>query len=216
MWIMIFSSLLMAGNLKPICIIDTGIAYHEKLRGQISKLKDYTGGGIRDGHGHGTAVAGVIDSLNPNQPLLVCKSCDSNGRCYTSRSIKCVDWCASNGARVINMSFGSLSFNSRFARAIQKAKSKKIDLVASAGNRGRTSGRCSYPGLYKGVTNVGALDNKGMIAKFSSTKCQVDQYRIGVNVRTYKRNGGYKRISGTSFAAPRLAAEIANGSFVIQ
>lgn len=193
-----------------ICVIDTGYNNEDRrLSGQVRKSQAFDAMSTRDKHGHGMAVLGVIDSISPDQPLLVCKNSNDSGRSYISNSIRCVNWCMDNGAKLVSMSFGSKQRSSRFAMAIAKGRSKGIRFVASAGNRGRKGNECSFPGLYEGVTNVGALDKFGRIAPFSSTDCKVDEYRIGVNVRTYSKSGGWVYKSGTSFAAPRVAAEYA-------
>lgn len=194
---------------KLVCVIDTGVyEKHEDLNGKIRKTKSFTRDGLSDGHGHGSKVAGIIAAHSTDQRLLSCKSLDNSGRGYSSRSAKCVDWCVASGAKVINMSFGSLKENSLLRKSIARHIDKGIIFVASAGNRGRKSSKCSYPGLYAGVFNVGALDGKE-VAEFSSRGCVVDYYRPGVNIRTTNNRGGYSRVSGTSFAAPQVAAEFA-------
>ena len=105
-------------------------------------------------------------------------------------------------------------------------------IVASAGNEGST--RPHYPAAFTSVLSVGALDGTedpdaspwsspsktAPVADFSNRGSTVDAYALGVDLPTTHVTGvrfetggdiidGKASVSGTSFAAPKLAAYIA-------
>ena len=91
-----------------------------------------------------------------------------------------------------------------------------VVLVAAAGNGGSTS--MNYPAAYPNVIAVGATDNKDNKASFSTYGTWVDVAAPGVSVystfpnhrftlaRENNRSQGYDIGSGTSMAAPIVAA----------
>src|SRR5207302_6251729 len=99
---------------------------------------------------HGLHVAGII-AADTNNALGVgglCWGCsimpikinDQYGSFYMSNVGLAIDWAANNGARVINMSFGTTdnaspcSKYSYMQTAVNYAISKKVVVVAAAGN----------------------------------------------------------------------------------
>lgn len=88
-------------------------------------------------------------------------------------------------------------------------------VVAAAGNHATT--RLFWPAAVPEVLGVAATGADGKIAAFSNTGDWVDAAAPGVDVRSCfvrmaaggGRSFGYARWSGTSFAAPRVAAAIA-------
>ena len=78
-------------------------------------------------------------------------------------------------------------------------------MVASSGNRGPFSKKKSYPGAYKPVIAVTAVDRFERSAKFATALNYIDFAAPGVGIWTAVPGGG-KAMSGTSFAAPVVTA----------
>ncbi|MBI2451238.1 MAG: S8 family peptidase [Parcubacteria group bacterium] len=209
------------GNLADpvkVAVVDTGIDFKH------SDLKDNIKGGIntinplksaQDDNGHGTHVAGTIGALNntigvvggaPLVDLYAVKVLGANGSGFLSDIIEGLDWAASNGMQVVNMSLGTTSDIQAFHDAIIRTKNAGVTLVAAAGNSG---GAVNFPAAYQEVIAVSAIDSANNIASFSSRGSEVDLAAPGVSVfSTYKGNK-YATLSGTSMASPHVSASAA-------
>lgn len=99
--------------------------------------------------------------------------------------------------------------------AFQALKDAGVAVVAASGNFGPTCGSVFDPGTYANVLSVGAVDNSGVIAEFSS-RGPVEEIAVkpeivapGVNIRSATLAGAYENVSGTSQAAPHVAGAMA-------
>jgi hypothetical protein len=79
-----------------------------------------------------------------------------------------------------------------------------VVVVAAAGNDGGTEPH--YPAACDGVVAVGAVDNAGNLASFSTRGPWISIVAPGVNITTTKRASQYGQGSGTSFSSPLVAA----------
>jgi len=132
---------------------------------------------------HGTHCAGIVcaDSSNGVGTRGIVKDCHNKIQFMVARVFDdkpfataqmsdvdlAVEWCADNGAHVINLSLASLkpSFNSMMIyRDI--ANNNNCTVVAAAGNGGPDERR-AYPASYPDVISVGAIDQNNQITKFS-------------------------------------------------
>ncbi len=119
------------------------------------------------------------------------------------------------GASVINMSYGSRRFCQTEFLALQHATSRGVTLVAAAGNERRDGNPYEYPASLPHVVTVGALTPDDRAAAFSNTTAAMDLLAPGVGIiaptppafdRADGDRDGYEVVSGTSFAAPIVAA----------
>lgn len=112
-------------------------------------------------------------------------------------------------ARVINMSFGTaqsaLPANSPLPHieVIRYALARDVLLVAASGNSGLSERY--FPAAHDGVIAVGAVNANNEPTRFSTRGEHVAVCAPGDHIWTTGLNG-YQRISGTSFAAPFVAA----------
>ena len=136
---------------------------------------------------HGTTVDVVLDA-------------DGNGG--FSDVIAGIEWAASHGIKVANMSLGADEGSEALKRAVTAASKAGLTIVAAAGNSGSAVG---FPASYPETIAVAASDIKDGVAEFSSRGPEVDFIAPGVDVKSVKMGGGYVELSGTSMATPHVA-----------
>lgn len=116
------------------------------------------------------------------------------------------------GARVLNLSLGtpgsSLADDDPLphADAVSYALMRGCIVIAASGNSGAEE--AYYPAALDGVIAVGAVDERDEPAPFSTRGAHVALCAPGVRVAS-TGIGGYQLVTGTSFAAPFVAATAA-------
>jgi subtilisin len=194
-------------------------------------------GQCADGHGHGTHVTGTIagaggaDGLGifgvaPNASVFSYKVLNDRGSGYADDIANAITVAADRGANIISMSLGGSSGSSLYLDAIRYANSKGVLVIAAAGNSGPNPDTIGYPGGYKEVVAVAALNPDEVVSYFSSRGItdgndtsivdrEVEVAGPGRNTISTYKDGGYYTMSGTSMATPHiagLAAKIWNGA----
>lgn len=191
-----------------IAIIDSGVSPNLGLN--IYEHIDFTNEEnpipyINDNTGHGTGVAGVINSqpesglrgINPKAKLYSVKVLDKNNSAPISRIISAIDWCIDNGINIINMSFGMNNDSPLLHQVINEAYNHNIIMIASAGN----SGNIQYPANYDEVISVGSVDSNGDKSDFSAN---AELMAPGEKIISEGYFSGYTALTGTSFSAPHV------------
>lgn len=199
---------------KVVAVLDTGAqADHPAFNGRVipTGVNTSTSGernDCSDDNGHGTQVSGVIiDSTLDNVTVRPYKVLDKYGQGTLISLAAGIISAVNDGVDVINMSICFSESSEVLKEAVQLADRNNIILVASSGND--SSDTVYYPASYDGVLKIGAINESGTLANFSTKGEDVDFAAPGVNIYTATRNSGYKNVSGTSFAAPLVAAVIA-------
>jgi subtilisin family serine protease len=183
--------------------------------------------GTTDPQGHGTHVAGIISAARdngvggsgvaPGATVLPVRVMNARGTGYSSDVAAGIRWAHQQGADVINMSLGAAGgeFPADVARAIDVATTTTAPgataptvVVASAGNDGPT-GAAGWPARHPRAIAVAATDSLDRVASFSTRGDYVDVAAPGVAVLSTCRTGGWCSMSGTSMAAPVVAAAAA-------
>lgn len=203
-----------------VAVLDTGIDMsHPDLKANIEGgfdcINETTD--VVDDNGHGTHVAGTIAALDndfgvvgvaPEARLYAVKAFDSRGQGQVSDIVQGMEWCMTNRAQVINMSFGTADSSRALTVAINKAAEAGIVMIAAAGNDGRRDG-VLYPARDPNVMAVTASTRDDRIASFSNSGTQVAVAAPGEDVYSTYRDGGYKSLTGTSMACPHVAGVVA-------
>ncbi|MFX0061452.1 MAG: S8 family serine peptidase [Candidatus Hermodarchaeota archaeon] len=218
-----------------VSVVDTGVDEdHPDLKGRVTKVKDFTGEGHFDGIGHATHVAGIIGGtgeasggkytgIAPECTLISAKVLNSQGSGWMSDVIAGVEWSATNGAQIINMSLGSqgpCNGTDAISRTCQKLAEEGVIMVIAAGNSGPDPGTVGSPGCARKVITVGASNDQDTIAWFSSRGPTLDG-RVKPDIcfpgfeiiaaRAKNTEMGtiiddhYTQASGTSMATPHAA-----------
>jgi hypothetical protein len=187
--------------------------------------------------GHGTFVIGIIEQLTPGCSFDIRNVTHPDGDVNESGVIAELEKLAlmDFSPHIVVMPFsGYLSFDewmrdgAPLAKAIAALNEKGTLIVASAGNHAQWAP--AYPAAFREVIGVAALDESGRPAPFTNYGTWVDACAVGTNVvslffgnkrkavedpdrKFYKIEPwvfrGWARWSGTSFAAPRVAAALA-------
>lgn len=192
---------------------------------------DEVGDGFLDpAAGHGTFIAGVIERIAPGCTLELIRTLSTYGDGDEAEIVKVISELASrtDGTRpdFVNLSFGGYAplGMTALTDAIAKLQDAETIVVASAGNDATC--RPMYPGALADVISVAALDDDGDPALFTNYGPWVTACAPGVDVVSIFYDGfdgaepavdgvdedkfdGWAVWSGTSFAAPRVVAELA-------
>jgi thermitase len=113
-----------------------------------------------------------------------------------------IKWAVDQGADVINMSLGIRHTDGGLPHAdvIDYARRKGVTVVAAAGNDGQEE--LYYPGALPYVLAVGAVDEGGDVARYSTFGPQVSFVAPGTNIYSTYLDGRYAFSTGTSHATP--------------
>lgn len=186
-----------------------------------------TGHSVKD-ELHGSHVAGIIGATRNNSTgmdgvadvkLMAVRSV-SDGDEYDKDVALGIRYAVDNGAKVINTSFGKgFSPNKEWVYdAIKYAAKKDVLIVNAAGNDGNNIDvEKTFPNdapdlvneIADNVLTLGAMSsnyNEKMPASFSNYgKLNVDVFAPGVDVYSTTPENEYRKLSGTSMAAPSAA-----------
>jgi hypothetical protein len=128
-------------------------------------------------------------------------------------------WACDQGAKVVNISFGSIGAQyappQAFRDACAYARNLGVQVTISAGNDGQNG--IAWPAAltreYPNVHAIGAVDPaNNQIATFSNRDADLSGVTPGVNQLSLKPDGTTRTWQGTSSAAPKAALLIAMAS----
>lgn len=162
---------------------------------------------------HGTAVAhlfaGTAPRANRKTRILVGDIFSGprgqSGSTYAL--VKALDWMAAKGVPVINVSLAGPR-NPVVAATIERLAGRGHIIVAAAGNDGPAAPPV-FPGAYGGVVAVTAVDSVRQVYRYANRGSYIDFAAFGVDVPSIDPRGSFASATGTSFAAPVVAAHLA-------
>jgi len=232
------------GKGVKIAVLDTGVdATHPDLKDQVIAAKNFsTSPDATDKFGHGTHVAsiaagtgaksnGKYKGVAPGAKLLNGKVLSDDGYGDDSQIIAGMEWAAEQGANVVNLSLGggdTPAIDPLEAEVNKLSEEKGILFAIAAGNEGDFGDQTiGSPGSAADALTVGAVDDKDVLASFSSRgpgldgQIKPDVTAPGVDITAAAAPGsvidkevgenppGYLTISGTSMATPHVAGAAA-------
>jgi len=174
--------------------------------------------------GHGTHVAGIIAAKGVGMPMGVVPRCrilpvrvlgamkrgsKRVGAGLVDNINSGIKWAIDQGADVINMSLGIQHTGGGLPHqeVVEYAQRQGVTIVAASGNDGRE--QLYYPGALPYVIAVGAVDELGNMANFSTYGKQVDLVAPGTNIYSSYLHNDYAFSTGTSHASPFVAGAVA-------
>ncbi|MDP8240279.1 MAG: S8 family peptidase [Candidatus Hatepunaea meridiana] len=171
--------------------------------------------------GHGTHVAGIASAVTNNEvgisgAAFSCKlmisahwSTDSAGG-GVRRGYEGVEYCAANGANIINLSWGHYGppYRSQ-SEVIAWAQSQGAIIFAGVGNddtndQSRNNNHF-YPAAYDDVIGVGACDDRDRKCDFSNYGDYTDLVTPGEFILSARPRNDYVSWQGTSMSSPFAA-----------
>jgi subtilisin family serine protease len=226
------------GKGSTVAVLDTGIdVTHPDLDDAVVDARDFSDSesGTDDRFGHGTHVASIVTGAGerykgvaPDAKLLNGKVLDDFGGGWESGIIAGMEWAATGGADVINMSLGGWPTDGTdpMSQAVNTLTAETGALfVIAAGNSGPGDESVSTPGTADAALTVGAVDRDDELAEFSSRgprwldgAIKPDITAPGVDIVAAKAadgvigdpvEDGYVSLSGTSMATPHVAGAAA-------
>lgn len=208
-----------------IAIIDTGVnisipdlrnrIYYPDKDGFGYDFVKNTNKPLDDSSGHGSNVAGLILSINPNAKIIPIKyydekaSDEQNAENFEKSIKKAIDL----NVDIINISGGGQDSSRSELSAIKKAQDKGIIIVSAAGNDGLllNSKNHYYPASY-GLDNIITVmnnDDFGFKNDSSNFGSIIDISTIGTQVKSFsKSNNCNHSLTGTSQATPIVTGVI--------
>ena len=179
--------------------------------------------------GSGAASDGAYVGVAPGVELINAKVLDDYGNGFESDIIAGMEWAAAQGADVINMSLGGAATDGTdpMSQAVNRLTDEyDVLFVIAAGNSGAFGDyTVGAPGAAAAALTVGSVDKSEQLASTSSKGPRVGDHAIkpdvtapGVSITAAKAEGTalgpvvgehYTTISGTSMAAPHVAAAAA-------
>lgn len=223
------------GSGQVIAVVDTGVDLtHPDLQSVLVEGINLVTPGTppQDDNGHGTHVSGAagaatgngtgVSGVAPGARIMPVKVLDKSGAGSTATIAEGIDWAATHGATVINLSLGESGPLSRLRKggeinaALRRASAAGVVLVAASGND------ASFKRDYRAgveVIVVNACDATGAPADFTNAGDPRAVTAPGVDILSTAptaatdiwANGtsGYEKLSGTSMATPIVAGAAA-------
>ncbi|MCT4545007.1 MAG: S8 family serine peptidase [Vallitalea sp.] len=219
-----------------IVVIDTGVALHEDLKGNIILFKDFVNDKREtyDDNGHGTNICGIIAGygvkyrgIAPRSKIIMLKGIDKDGLTNMLYLSRCFQWIIENKQKYniefvcMSLGFDNNDDNIILDNLIDSLYQNKIQLITSAGNRGMLDNRITSPGNYVQVLTVGSInyipsvnqkicDSK--ISEFSSMNSEnnkPDLFAPGERIfTTSKYKDYYEKVDGTSYSAAIVTGQL--------
>lgn len=177
----------------------------------------------KDPKGHGTHVAGIIAAANNGYGVTGVGAGTTNSAIEimgiqvfhpkneygnTFSLARGVDYAAKNGAKVMNMSLGSIKGvdDKILRKSISSAYDKGITVICAAGND-QTDGVVEVPACYGKTISVANSGKHHLLHETSTYGRAIDIAAPGVEIlstwhRKLKNQGKYEFLTGTSMATP--------------
>ena len=207
---------------KPVTVVDSGLDItHPEFASRPNTILLNKQTTTDDEEDHGTEVASVIGAQNNGfgivgvYPDAVLRVWDASpfGILNEGAAIQGIAEAARQGPGVINLSFGGEDQDPLLQDAVMFAYREGSLVVAAAGNEGLEGSPKGYPAAYPHVLTVGASNESGHIAPFSTLAPTVDLVAPGVRIPVAEplaqEPSGYLEVPGTSFSSPLVAGAAA-------
>jgi minor extracellular protease Epr len=214
-----FSNVSFCADDLRIGMVDSAIEQnHPAFNDANITAKSFLSGNVKSPTLHGTAIAGVLVGKVDNQAALLTGAHLYSGEVFYRQSdyaqgatlnamIEAINWLIEEHVSVINMSLAGPD-NAILKAVINAALEQGVFIIAAAGNEGPAAAAV-FPAGYQDVIAVSAIDQNQQPYRWSNQGSHIDYAALGVNVLTAQSQDRTGRESGTSMAAPVVAAALA-------
>ena len=120
---------------------------------------------------HGTVIAKIITTINPQANIYSAKITDRGGSTLNDKLAQALLYALTHNIDIINISLGLPHYSDTVQDIINRLHKQNTIIIAAAGNNTSV-----YPALYNNVISVGATDDKGNIEPYSAS---ADVYTYG-------------------------------------
>lgn len=210
------------GSGVVVAVVDTGLDFsHPEFAGRIVSPYNFTTDTSDDVEGHGTHVSGIIagktSGIAPEARIMPLKVFgNSNGFQFQDAMRYILEYNKTAPVQdkviAVNCSWGG-SYDAVLHYLIRELVESGVGVIASAGNSGDgkpdTEEIFNCPGFLWEPITVGATDQDGQPAGYSSSYDGIDIGAPGTLIYSAWPGGGYKLLSGTSMAAPHVTGAYA-------
>jgi hypothetical protein len=196
------------GSLR-VGMIDTAVTSHVALRGTAIEAQDFTGGAGTAVADHGTAVASILAQEGSTKIVAANIFRGGGGRPFTSPDaiVRALEWMVSRNVAVINISLAGPR-NDILDTLIARVVGQGHFVVAAAGNGGPAAPP-AYPAAIPNVVAVTAVDRANRVYRYANQGDYIAFAATGVAIPAAAPHNSIAAYSGTSFASPHIAAELA-------
>jgi subtilisin len=201
-----------------VAVIDSGIdANHPLLQGKVVESVEAVAEHKRvlfapsesgDSAGHGTACAGIISSIAPEAELYSIKVLGAGGAGDGQAFLAGLEYAIKRRFRLINLSLGTTKpqFFAPLHDLLDRAYQAGCIVVAAANNLPQPSFPSVFSSSLISVSKSEDADPFHFGFRFGEV---IELTAPGVNVRTTWLNGGFRSLTGNSFACPHIVGIIA-------
>jgi subtilisin family serine protease len=221
-----------------VAVLDSGVRYtHEDLAANMwVNPRDGSHGwnaltgtnDPNDDNGHGTWMAGVLGAVGNNGKgvvgvawqvqIMACKCFDSAGNGNDSAILACLDYARTNGARIINASWGSTAYGQALSNALYAARQDGILVVTTSGDVSRNIDVTPYYPACYGLDNIVSVayttpnDTLGRYSGYGATNVDLAAPGVNIYAPTFTSDTAYfgsPYLQGTSYAAAYVSGALA-------
>ena len=189
-----------------IGLIDSGV-YREHPALRNVELHAWGCDGKQVPGEHGTAVASLLGAGTLYSADIYCGSPTGGSATALAAAL---GWMSRQPLAVVNISLVGPD-NALLRRAIEALVARGLVLVAAVGNQGPASPPL-FPAAYPGVLGITAVDAREHVLPEALRGEQVDFAAVGKGLRVASAGGGWRKVRGTSYAAPLVAQAAAVAS----
>jgi len=217
-----------------VAVVDTGVRYsHEDLASNMWVNPGDGSHGLNviagsndpnDDQGHGTSVAGVLGAVGNNDKgvtgvawqvqIMACKCFNNLGIGSVSSVVAGMDYAQTNGAHIINASWG-FPASLALSNAVYSLRDSNIIVVAASGNTATDIDvNPTYPASYHfdnivTVADTTRTDTLATASNFGATSVHLAAPGEQIYTTWSPNDYFYTTQSGTSFAAPYVSGALA-------
>jgi subtilisin family serine protease len=199
-----------------VAVLDSGIdAGHPELEGCVDVEAgvalglDPDGGVVErpgphdDAFGHGTACASIIHRIAPEARITSVKVLGAGLGGRAAVFLHGLAWAIERGYDVINLSLGTgkRDWALPFHELCDRAYFQGCFVVTAASN----AVEASFPSLYAAVASVACNISRDPFEFHANPEPPTEFLAPGIDVSVAWRDGGSRRVTGNSYAAPHLA-----------